>query len=130
MADKRKSSLISAIMNLVFLVPSLFSLARNVLALIGLEARLAGKHLIVIIVLSFILAAILTSTWFCTLALVVVYLVSINWSWAQAIMAVIILNLVLFIIIGIAINNAKENLLFPATRRKLRRFQRQDDDDD
>lgn len=123
MTNKRKSSISSIILNLIALVPNFVSFTRNLIRLIESEARLAGRSLLLIAMLSLVMAALLASTWFCSLALLALYLVSIHWSWMEAIFLVIILNLVLIIIVGVKIMRAKENLFFPASSEKLKNLE-------
>lgn len=118
MATKKRSGITRFIRNIFFLVPSLFSLITNMIRLIGYEAQLAGRSLIIIVVLCIFLATLLTSTWLCLLSMLFVYLISyLNLIVSLGI--IFLLNLFLMLVVGIILARTKKNLLFPETRRQF-----------
>lgn len=119
MAGKKKPILSKAILSLLIGVPTLFSLVGKIVTLIGLEARLAGRSLISIIILSVMFAILLTSTWLCVLAMLFFYLTSLQWTAQLSLLILVLLNIILLIIITLVISKFKRKLLFPHTRRRL-----------
>ena len=119
MTEKRKSSLGKTLINLALLVPSLFSLLCNITTLIRMEARLAGKSLVMIIGLLMLLGTVLISTWFCVLALLFIYLTSLQLSTAVSLVIILLLNILTIIFITSMVFRHKKNLLFPETCRQI-----------
>jgi uncharacterized membrane protein YqjE len=91
----------------------------DLVQLAGLEARLAGKTLIQISILIYIVSVLLISTWFCMLLLLFIYLVSLQFTWVVAAFIITILNVALLFVTIFSILKIKRNLFFPATRRQL-----------
>jgi hypothetical protein len=120
MAKNSKGALTGAVMSLVMIVPKLFNFVGNISTLVKLEAQQAGRNLTIIVLLMFISAILLTSTWLCLLALAYLYLMSIMGA-IPALTIVTIFNLLLLLIIGLIIYTLKRNLFFPATFAQLSR---------
>ena len=119
MTKRKKPTLGKALINLVIGVPTLLSLMGRIGSLIGLEARLAGKSLVSIIVLAFLSALLLTSTWLCVLGMLFVYLTSLHWSTQLILLTLLGFNLILLIIVCRMMTKYKKRLLFPKTRHLL-----------
>ncbi|MDR3477394.1 MAG: phage holin family protein [Gammaproteobacteria bacterium] len=116
MEEENKVSFTGLITNLF---QTSFKLVSDTISLANAEAHLAGRSLKEIVILSFFLAALLSTTWFCVIAMIVCYLVSMHFSWLAALSTVTLLNIFLMIVIGIVMLKLKHNLTFPATRRQL-----------
>lgn len=120
MANKKKYSLAGSIKDVLLLVPNLVSIARNITTLINLEARLAGKTALVLIVLSVVYAVLIVSVWLCVLALLFIYLLSLHLSPSLSLLVILVLNIALLVIIGFIISRIKKNLFFPVTSKQCR----------
>jgi hypothetical protein len=119
MTHKKKLTISKAILKIIMLVPTLFSVFSNISVLIGWEARRAGKSIAILLLLSIVAGSIITTIWLCLLAMLFLYLISLHWSEIQALLCIALLNAVLLIIIGIIMSKVKNNLSFPAVRRQL-----------
>ena len=125
MADlKKKSTLSKAVLNLIFLVPTFVSILSKIATLVELEARLAGKSLIRLIVLSIVFGTLLTASWLGMLAILFSYLQSLSLTPLTSLFILLLLNIVLLVIIGICLNSTRNNLLFPEIRNQLRYLHR------
>jgi hypothetical protein len=120
MANKRKPGFSKAILNLIILVPTIFSLFSKIFALVGLEARLAGRSLVTILILAILFGMVLTTTWLCVLSLLLVYLIT-QMSLVLSLGIIIAINLFLLLVIAFAMSKMKNNLSFPVIRRHFSR---------
>lgn len=116
MATKKKTSFIKTILNLLVVVPAILNVANKVATLIGYEGRLAGKSLIRILILAFLSAMILASTWACILILLFHYF-SMHFSFELSVGFLILINVLFLFIIGFIIARSGKNLTFPLTRK-------------
>ncbi len=124
MSDKKRPSRGKgkAIYSLLLLIPNIISLINKVTLLLRHDASLAGKSVVLIITLAVMSACLLTSTWLGILAVIFfVCLVKLQLNWIIATVIVFLLNFLFLFAISIAINKAKYNLTFPATRAQLSR---------
>lgn len=117
---KKKLTLSKSILGLLIGIPTLFNLVAKIFNLIGLEARLAGKSLVSIIILSVMVVLLFTTTWICVMLLIFFYLLSLSWTIMESLFIIMTLNLILLIIVAFSINKFKKRLLFPETRRRIR----------
>lgn len=124
MASKKKSTISKTILGLLIGLPSLISLVTKIITLIGLEARLAGRSLMSIIILSIIFALLITTTWSCLLIILFLYLIALTWTPLQALIIILSLNLILLIFVASSIAKFKKKLLFPETRRRVKHARR------
>jgi len=88
------------------------NLARRLLNLIKVEARIAGKSVATILMLSVVAAFLLMSIWGCLLALLFIYLNSIQFSIPAAIFIILLLNFFLLLICAFMISREKKNIRF------------------
>jgi len=121
---KKKPSFSKAILNLVVLVPTFFSLLRKVVTLVEFEAQLAGKSLIKLIVFSVAFGSLLTATWVGVQAMLFIYFQSLLWTPLFSLFILFIINIVILILLIFGLYNAKKNLFFPEVRNQLRYLQR------
>lgn len=121
---KRKPSLSKAILNLVVLIPSFFSVLGKVVTLIEFEGKLASKSLIQLIALSIVLGALLSGTWVGILAMLYIYLQSFAWTPLAALSLILLINVVILIIVLFYLFHAKKNLFFPEIRKQLHYLQK------
>lgn len=119
MAKKKKPTLSRAILSLMVGIPALLSLTGRIKSLIGFEARLAGRSLVGIMILTIVYALLLSSSWLCVLAMLFVYLTSLLWSIQIILLTLLGINLIMLIIVGCIIRNYKKRLIFPETRHLL-----------
>ncbi len=119
MTKRKKPTLGRALINLVIGVPTLLSLIGKIVSIIGFEARLAGRSLVSILMLTIISALLLTSIWLCMLAMLFVYLYSLQWPIPFILLTLIGVNLILLVIISIKIMKHKKRLLLPETHQLI-----------
>lgn len=91
----------------------------DLLALIALEARLAGLSLAIIVGLGVAAALLLCSVWFLILAAAVASLIAAGWAWGAALLLIAVCNLAMGAVAVISIGRYSRNLLFAKTRRQL-----------
>lgn len=91
----------------------------DLVQLIGLETKLAGRTLVRIIILMFVMIVLIIATWIAILVMIFTFLIAFHFSALTAAIIITLLNLILLIAVIIAILRIKENLFFPATRRQL-----------
>jgi hypothetical protein len=113
MAVKKRSTVSKTVVNLLLLLPSLLSLFSNLTSLIKIQAGVAGKRLIVLIVLAVAIAFLLLSSWLCLLALLFIYLTSLQLSMVMCVSIIFIANTILLFIVSLAALRVKNNLLHP-----------------
>ena len=119
MAKKRKSDTLRNTIKYLIAIPAIFTLLTNFIDLFNFEARLAGKSILAIIMLTVIAGMLVSITWLCALAFLAIYLISLQWS-SYAILALLIgINLLFIILIGFAIKQKKEYLFFPFIRKQI-----------
>lgn len=119
MTNKSKFSFLSYIKNFIFVIPHVFNLLSRMISLSVYEAKLAIRSLMIILMLSFIVGALTTTTWLGLLAMLYIYLTSLQWSPLGAIAIVVLVNVVMLAIVTFIILRVKKNLEFPATRQQL-----------
>lgn len=120
MAKKRKPTLGKAIINLIFGIPSIVSLAKRISALVTYEVRLARKSFTNMIILAVFCLILIASSWLCLLALLFVYLISISWTTEMALLSLLGINLVMLLIIYCLLKRFQKRLSFPKTRYLLK----------
>jgi hypothetical protein len=105
---------------MLILVPTFFSLFGKVIALVGLEARKAGKSITKLIVLAVMCGIVITSTWLCVLGLLAAYLISIQYTYTCIFTILIIVNLLILIILAKLMKQSSKYLFFPQTRMHIK----------
>jgi hypothetical protein len=94
----------------------------DLIHLFGLEAQLAGKTFVNLMVLTFFVGSLLTTAWLCMLVLIAVFIIStLHYSWLFSLAVVTALNLFLLFAVCAWIINLTGNLRFKATRGQLRK---------
>jgi len=116
---KQKSNLGKSIIKIIMAIPSIFNFIHHLTSLVGMEARLAGRSLIILVMLSIVGGILLAAIWICVLAMFYIYLIAWHWSPLQILALITVLNIVLLFIIGWVMSKFKRNLTFPETRRQL-----------
>ena len=86
MTHKKKLTISKAILKIIMLVPTLFSVFNNIRVLVGWEARRAGKSIAILLLLSILAGSIITTIWLCLLAMLFLYFISLHWSEIQALL--------------------------------------------
>lgn len=124
MADKKKDGFSSTVVKLVLLATNFFSFMDNLTALIKLEARLAGKSLVAIVILSFLIVTLITSSWLLILTMLYFYFISLQWTATFSIFILLLFNIFFLVIVGIILSKVKNDLLFPLSREKCRGLRR------
>src|SRR5260221_5069945 len=95
------------------------SLAHDHIALAALEARLAGRSLVVMVVAGVLVAVLLVSAWLGLLGAAVLWLVSAGLPASGALLLAVAANLVLVVILWAVIHRQSRNLQFPRSVRSL-----------
>jgi uncharacterized membrane protein YqjE len=101
------------------IIGAYLKLISDVIKIVNLEAILAKKSFVRIIILTMLAGTILFSTWLSLLGLLLLYLIKLNYSWLLAMSAITLLNVIILFIIFIVIMQLKKNLSFSATRRQI-----------
>lgn len=123
-SSKKKPSFSKAILNLIVLVPTLFGLLRKVIGLVEIEAQLAGRSIIQLVVLSVALGSLLTATWVGVLIMLYMYFQTLLWTPLLSLFILVLINILILCIILYCISRVKKNLFFPEVRSHLRSLQR------
>lgn len=118
MEERQQPGLQDLIKNLT---DSFFQLIRDVMLLAKAEAALAKRSLVVLLLLSFLAAALLMTLWIGIQALFFLGLLHFHYSQLIALCIVTAVNFLLFMLVVVRILKVKEYLFFPATRRQLQR---------
>ncbi len=87
--------------------------------LFNLEAKLAMKSLVIIIVLAFVMSLLLLSSWLSAMTLLFVALLDFNFSKLAAAAVVALVNIVVLASLFAYTRRLRKNLLFAATRRQI-----------
>jgi hypothetical protein len=119
----RKRGFVSKLLlDFVLTAFSLFNIIPNLLVLFESETKAAVKSISTLLLLYLIAGCVITTTWLCFLALLLIYLISIHLSWLLSLFILFVINiLILYIIIRFALK-AKHHLSFYKSRRLLRKL--------
>ena len=117
----KKLSLSRVISKLIRVVPNVLNLACNMTSLLELEARLASRTVVYLLMLICMSVVLLTSTWMCMLAMIFIYLTMIHVNIFLILFILILLNIVLLLIIGMIVSKIQKNIFFPNVRRLVRK---------
>lgn len=96
-----------------------FKLFRGFADLLGLEAQLAKRSLVTIVILALCLWCLLIATWLSVLALILAVLLTLHVGLLVSLSSIVLLNLLLILVICWVVLRLKKDLFFPATRRLL-----------
>lgn len=96
----KKSTLSKNVINLLLIVPSILNVINHIGDLFKAEASESLRHAMMTIMMCFIIALLVTTSWICILAILLIYFTSLHISWSLSLCFILILNtLVLFILI-------------------------------
>ena len=126
MAEKKGSMLGRVIVKLLILVPTFWSIVTHLATLMRYEASKACSSLVTILVLCVFASMLLTAMWLCILGSLVLYFISLQWSWMLSLSIIFILNLGVFIIVWLMIKKMNKSLFFKETTRAIREIVRSD----
>ncbi len=122
MTKKKKNTVRQFFLKALLAAPLLLSFVNNVMSLIRLEASLAGKKMIIILVLSVMAAFLIATTWLGLLLILHSYFVAmLHWSEISSLSVLVLLNFFLFLVTILIIAKMKKNLFFPKLRKSLSR---------
>lgn len=119
MTNKKRPGFGQNIMRIVLLATNLFGFASNLTALLKYETHMAGKSLAKIVVLSLLIVMFLSCIWLCLLAMLLVYLISLQFSLIAAISIMLGINLLLVFIVTFMLCKARRVMFFPITREQF-----------
>ena len=92
----------------------------EVLEILSLEARLAGKSLLMIFILLVVAGLVVITTWLLFMAALVFLLIHISFNLLTSVLVVIGFNIILLVSIFLLIKKLHRNIYFSATRRQLK----------
>lgn len=119
---KKRSQLMSAIVNTFLIVPILFSFINKLTELVKAEASLAARNIIIIIMIAVISACLLTGTWVCVLITLFFWLTQYSISPVQTMLIIILINFLLLLILGLTVTKLQKTIFFPKTRSQLCKY--------
>lgn len=119
MPKRKKTTFSKSLLRLIFGVPAILSLLATISSLVKLEAHMAGRSLMSILVLAFFCALLLISSWSCILAVLFVYLMLLQWPLYGILLTLLGINFLMFLILLLVIRRYKAKLSFPETRLLL-----------
>jgi len=119
MAKYKRSSFLTTISKLISVIPLFLNFWHDAAALLGEEAQQAKKNVKLLAIFLTLLIVLLLSSWISLLALLFLYLVSLNLSWLLSMLLVFCFNLLLLLIIVLFIWKVSKTGFFPETRRFL-----------
>jgi len=122
MKGKSKLSLGRMLKDIIFMVPSLFFSVSHLTATISAEAQLAIRSLVVIVVLCFMTATLLTAAWLCLLGMLLTWMISIQLSLIVSFLILFVCNIILLGLILFLINRYRRDLEFSETKHIVGRF--------
>ena len=126
MAHKKRSTIGKYLLRAVMTVPMLFGVIGNIFSLLEIEARNTGRSIFYILMLCIFTVSVLTTTWVCLLAMLFLWLVSLQLSWQLSLFVLVVVNLVLLLLMIWMITALKKNLFFPETRGLVKSILRSD----
>lgn len=109
-----------AMVKLLLVIPLIFKVMANTSELVKDEARTAMTNGIKLLLLLVFTSSLIVISWLTLLAMLLLYLVSLQLSWILSVAIVFLVNslvVMILILLGIKIKN---NLLFPQTKLILR----------
>lgn len=110
MAAKKRKQGKGGILKVIMAVASVSRFADNLIRLVSVRARQAGRSLFALVVLGFLFAALLVVCWLSCMAMLYVYMVSILWTPFASILFITCLNLILLALVMVLIKRAKTHL--------------------
>ena len=116
--SKKQFKLGRIITNSLLVVPLVFNFLDNLMQLVKLEASIAGRNIVIILMLAIVAACLLTSTWICVL-IILFYLLIAHLSLIQTMLVIIAFNLLLLLILSLTVSRLQKTILFPKTRKQL-----------
>jgi hypothetical protein len=116
---KKKSGFSKTLLNLLVIIPTLYSIFGKIIKLIEFEARATGNNLIRILILSFTFVALMITTWICMLSMLFVYLETLFLHPLIPLSIILFLNIFLLLMIGFTLNSQRKNLFFPEMRNQM-----------
>jgi hypothetical protein len=119
MAAKKTSLWIKTLLNFFMVIPSLISVATNLLVNLKNEAELARRSIILILFFCVATSILMTTLWICAMGMLLVYFLSLQLGWLLSLFLLFLLNLLLIVIMGLSITVIKNNMFFPETREIL-----------
>lgn len=118
-AKKHKTMKSSRIIQLLKIIPALFSFFGNVTALIKAELLLIRKQIITLVLLLLFLFVLMLSTWIALNILAYLYLINHISSAIYTVAIIGLINFILFIIVCCVISISKVSTTFPETRKVI-----------
>jgi hypothetical protein len=117
---KRKSLFFGTVLNIISAVPSFFSLANHLMALLEHETKMAGRNLLYVLLLLLMAMSLVTMCWWCLMGMLFFYLISIALSYQMSLLIIFFINIICLIIVSLMIKNAKKNMFYPHTRHLIK----------
>lgn len=118
MAEK-KNGISKFVIDTVMIVFSLYKVIPNFISLVEMEARLAGRSVVKLLILYLLSGVLLLSIWMCINGMCFAYLISLQFSFIFSFFLMTIINLMLWLVVALAIVKTAKNFSFTRTRRLL-----------
>jgi len=122
MNHKKKSDTSQCIVDLLMMILNFFGGIHDVASLAHRKVQLAKKRLLGIVTFSFLVATLLSSTWFSGLVMLAFYWNSLHIGLAISVLTILFLNILLIVTLCLVICNHKKNLLFKLTAKQCQRL--------
>lgn len=111
MAEKKRRSRGFSLLKFFAFIPQAMSLFRGLLEKVKFETYFTIKNLIILLMLSLVLACLLTATWISLLAIIFFGLIKFQWTWYAAAIVIMLLNIILLILLGIFISSVRNRIV-------------------
>ena len=118
MASKKKSSPLRTALRVALLFSNAYVVVRDLIALMSLEVKIARKTIGLMIVLLIFLLIIGLTSWICLMGLLLMYLLSLQWSIPIVLTVLLSLNIVIMLLITLMLTRAAKKLSFSITREQ------------
>ncbi len=122
MTHKKKrddTAIFQRLLKKLLFIPNVIYIISRLTTLVGEEARIASRSIILIIILAGMAIGLLVTIWFVFLALLLLYFVSLHWPLSMGLLVILILNLILFFILVSSLLKMKNNLFLPVMCAQL-----------
>src|SRR5260221_10057571 len=117
--QKNKHTWLDTFFRLCTILPLCLNVMKQFICLVETEAHLAKKKVIIILVAILCFLLFLSSAWLCFIAMLFIYLLSLQLGYFISLLFIFILNLLLLVITILIIANTQNEIFFPKTRRLL-----------
>lgn len=119
MTKKQRNGLGTMIIKYLLVIPAIFSLTGNLLAMMKLEMKSMRKKLMVFFILAVFSCTLLMTVWLTLNTMLYLYLISISISVMMACLLIALLNFLLLVITALCMALIDIDASFPETRKAI-----------